>query len=258
LKNNKIRIFFFTWLVFLLAFSCSSAFFPDIPEVSKNMEDRYASIDSLKADISLRDNSTLRIRIWRKDNKWRQEWISKKGNSSELVQAAIGRERRLLASFPEKSSFPLSLLHFWYPGHPSKFWQNLGINKEKKSYQFLGKNPCLVIGAEYKEMDRPQLWLHKEKYFPLQVINWEKIKWRWKEYAAVGNYFLPHVLQIYFPEGKNIKMDIAWKGINSGIPERLFDVQKFREKYSGAVSSIKNSEYKKFDYLHQEIPQAFK
>lgn len=256
--NTVIRILFSTLLVLLLGSGHVSAFFPDIEEVTENIEDRYASIDSLKADISFQGNSTLHIRIWRKDNKWRQEWISKNGNSSELVQAAIGKDRRLWASFPEKSSFPLSLLHFWYPGHPSKFWQMLGINKDVMSYQFMGKIPCLVIGAEYKQMDNPQLWLHKEKYFPLLVINWEKIKWRWKEYAKVGNYFLPHELQIDFPEGKNIKMDIAWKGINSDVREGLFDVQKFREKFSGVDSSMNNTEYKSFQYLHQEIPMAFK
>jgi len=256
--NKKIGILFVAILILLLGFGYAGAFFPNVNKVSEKIEKRYGSIDSLMAEISFSGNSTSRIHVWRQSGKWRQEWISKNGNSSEIVQAAIGDGRKLLATFPEKSSFPLSVFHFWYPGDAYKFWQLLGINSEIMSYQFLEKTPCLVVGAEYQDLNSPQLWLHKDKYFPLLVINWKKIKWNWQEYAELGNYYLPHKVEIAFPEGKEIEMDIKWKGINTKIPKHLFDPSHFREKFSRAVSSMYKSEYEKLDYLDSEMPMAFK
>ncbi|MFW6415503.1 MAG: hypothetical protein ACOCZ2_04220 [Thermodesulfobacteriota bacterium] len=256
--NKKTGILLFAIVVLLLAFGQASAFFPNVMEVSEKINNRYGSMDSLKARISFSGNSTSYIQVWRQDGKWRQEWIGRDGNSSEIVQAAIGKDRELLASFPEKSSFPLSVFHFWYPGEASSFWQMLGINSGIMSYQFLDKTPCLVVGAEYRDFNSPQLWLHKEKYFPLLVINWKKIEWKWKEYTAVGNYYLPHKVEIDSPEGKVIKMEISWKGINSKIPEQLFNPLKFRKKFSNVDSSIYKSEYEVLDYLDSEMPMAFK
>lgn len=209
-------------------------------------------------ELSLRDNSSLHIHVWRKNNKWRQEWINKKSNSSKILQAAIGRGKRLLISFPEKKDFPLSPLYYWCPEKFHEFLQVPEIDTRIKSYQFTEKHPCLVIGAKSKRSSRPQLWLHNEYFFPLRIIDSRGLKCDWSEYAEVGNYALPHRLRLEFSRGKILEFNICWRGINSELPDHLFDLQKFREKFSRAYVPEAKAPNDTIEYLNSKLPRADK
>jgi len=251
----KIRSLLFC-LILLGAFQAQSwAFFPSTQDIIDKLHERLGGLDTFEAEITFEKNPYLTLSIWYKAQKWRQEWVLEKGGNATLMSAAVGRGESFHAVFPERSEYPLPILHFWFSPDTSDWLQSQWVSPDVKSYQFFELKPCLVLGADHNEMYRPQVWIHNEEFVPVRMISWDGLHWQWLDYYDIGNYPLPHRCRLIFPTTTTLEMHISWKRINGEIPDTLFSEQAFREKFASSGEPPADSEF--FNFLLRRLPRAW-
>ena len=241
-------------LALLLLPSAGQGFFPETQEVAKQVGKQFSRMQSWQAVLTLARESGLRIHCWRREASWRQEWVSRTNATARVVRAALGEGKRLLASYPPAYEFPLPPLQFGGMSQPLEIWRSWGVETEIKSYQFFAHRPCIVLGARFGNLDRPQVWIDLEEGVPLRMINVRGLQWIWKDYYRAGNVSLPHVMAIVLPGGERFSLEIIWKGVNTEIPKHLFQVPAFEDKFSRAPSTPLPTQ--KVQLLWEQLPQA--
>lgn len=219
----------------LLLLSSAHAFFPETQEVANKTAKRYEGLQTWRVELELNGTSDSRIRCWRKDDLWRQEWVEASRNSSRLVRAAVGSGQRIDAVHPPSADAPYPPLRMAWITAPEKEWKRLAIDDEVKSYQFLGDRPCIVIGAKHGDERSSQIWIDLERHVPLRLIAPSGIQWRWSRYYSLGNHLLPTQLAILFPQGKRFVFDLEWRQVATDMPRSRFSPEELKEEFGGAV-----------------------
>ena len=230
------------------------AFYPETEALADRIQGRVGQVESLQVELSLPEAPRLKIAVWKSGRQWRQEWIVQKESGLKVAAAALGRGKSLRDVYPDQERFPLPFSVFWYQAPVQEWWSRLGIDTEIKSYQFVSGQPCLVLGAEYKEWHSPQMWIHNQEVYPVRLFTRRGMIWHWKDYRSVGNHPVPHGLEITFPDGRLIRFELDWRGINVDLPERLFDEQAFAEKFGRAAWS--SPDIPLYDFLMSNLPAA--
>jgi hypothetical protein len=220
-------------MLFLL--SSAHAFFPKTQEVADKIATRYEGLKSWRVELGLNGTSDSRIRCWRKDDLWRQEWVDASGNSSRLVRAAVGSGQRIDAVHPVSTDTPYPPLRLAWITAPEKEWEKLAIEDEVKSYQFQGDRPCIVLGAKQGDDRSSQIWIDLERHVPLRLIAPSGIQWRWSKYYSLGNHLLPTQLRIVFPQGKRFLLDIQWRQVGTEMARSRFSPEELKEEFGQAV-----------------------
>jgi len=219
----------------LFLVSSAHAFFPETQEVADRIATQYKGLKSWRVELGLNGTLDSRIRCWRKDDLWRQEWVDASGNASRLVRAAVGSGQRIDAVYPGSSDAPYPPLGMAWITSPEKEWQRLAIEDGVKSYQFLGDRPCIVLGAEHGDERSSQVWIDLERHVPLRLIAPSGIQWRWSKYYSLGNHLLPTQLAILFPQGKRFVFDLEWRQVATDMSRSLFSPEELKEEFGGAV-----------------------
>ena len=219
-----------TTLLILLAAPLAGGFFPEKEEVADRIAKNYQELDSWKVSLELNGTSKHRIISWRKKDLWRQEWIGPQGNSTRVLRAAVGKGKQVLATHPESSSIPLPPLNLGWIAAPLEKWDSLGIDAETKSYQFLGDRPCLVLGAEYADLEASQVWIDIERHVPLRLITEEGIGWRWMDYYNLGNHPLPSRMRLSFQNGRSQTFDLEWSQVATELSGSRFEESSLRRE----------------------------
>jgi hypothetical protein len=229
-------------------------FFPETQELASRVKEQFSRMRSWQAVLSLAEETGFRIHCWRREASWRQEWISRTNGTASVVRAALGHGQRLIASYPSAFTFPLSPLRLAGRDDPLALWRSLGVETEIKSYQFFSHRPCIVLGATFGNLDRPQVWIDLEEHVPLRLVSASGLQWIWKDYYRAGNVALPHSLTVVLPGGERLTMEIVWKGVNTDIPDPLFDVSAFRDKFGRAPFTQLPSQ--RMQLLWERLPKA--
>lgn len=236
---------------------CTSAqaFYPETEVLAEKLQEQVGSVETLQIEITLAEAPRLTISVWKNGPDWRQEWILRKRSGDlRVAAAALGRGRDLIDVYPDRDRFPLPFVAFWHQKPAIEWFDRLGLDTEVKSYQFVSGQPCIVLGAEYKQWHSPQLWIHNEHWYPVRLFTQRGMIWHWKEYRSVGNHLVPHSLEVTFPDGRMVRMTLQWRGINRQIPERLFDGSAFERKFGQAGWSHPDIDL--FDFLMANLPPA--
>ncbi len=207
----------------LLLASAAHALFPKTREVADKLRKNYETLESWRADLEVNGTSGQTIRSWRKGDLWRQEWRTFEDNATRVVRIAVGSGNRIDAVRPASATVPYPPLRLAWLNTPKQEWDRLGINGTVKSYQFLEDRPCLVLGAEYKDLESSQVWIDLERDVPLKLIAPSGISWRWSEYYSLGNHLLPTRLRVAFPEGESVAFDVRWEQVATEIDRSRFN-----------------------------------
>ncbi|MFP4315677.1 MAG: hypothetical protein ACLFQR_05590 [Desulfovibrionales bacterium] len=233
----------------------AQAFMPPLQEIKKGLESEYSSLNSYQAEFRLRQDPLLSIRLWKEGPFWRQEWVEEdeETGSPRLLCASIGQGERLLLSYPEYRSVSKPVLWYW-PPQGSSWMEHLSVDTSVSSYQFFKDRPALVYGATYGQLRRPQVWLDNERLVPLRLIRGD-LELQWFEYVRVGNFWLPKVLGIVFPDAEPLNFDILWRRVNTPIPQEVFSRESFQQAY--APFQFSRDMPRIFRLLFERFPQAF-
>jgi len=229
-------------------------FFPETDELAQEVEEQLSRMRTWQAVLSVAEETGLRIHCWRREASWRQEWVRHTNGTGSVMRAALGHGERLLASYPPAFTFPLPPLRLAGNGDPLALWRSLGVESGTKSYQFFSHRPCIVLGARFGNLDRPQVWIDLEEHVPLRLVSASGLQWIWKDYYRAGNVALPHSLAIVLPGGERLSMEIVWKGVNTDIPQALFNVPAFEDKFGRAPSTQLPS--RRLRLLWERLPKA--
>ncbi len=230
------------------------AFFPDTSKVINNVHNSLDKLDSWKVEVTFPQKKDLKVTVWQRGQDWRQEWAQSNGNSTTVLLAAIGQGENLIESFPQDSQFPLPLTWFWYRPSLERWWSDWGIDLASKSYQFRNHTPCLVLGADYGQMDRTQVWLNNETYIPVRLHGPRGIIWQWKDYRSIGNFPLPHSGTVLFSSGREVDIHLHWPRVNTEISSIFFSEQIFQKEFLSVEESFINPNL--VDFLKLNLPQT--
>lgn len=225
-----IFIAFQAILILLLLPLSAGASFPEMEEIAEKVRDNYEDLSSWQVDLELENGSPSRIHCWRKDDLWRQEWTLDQDGSYQMLRAAVGSGQSMESVCPPAVlGLPLPPLHLDWIDDPLPRWQKMDLEAERMSYQFLGERPCVVVGAKHEELGKPQVWIDIEHHVPLKLVNQQGVRWQWKDYYNLGNYPLPSVMRIEFPEKEEFQFHLDWRRVGTQIDPSFFEPRALRE-----------------------------
>lgn len=176
--------------------------------------------------------SALKLAVWQKENRWRQEWIEVSGGSEEVTAASVGRGILALNSLGISEAGPpvLSLLF-----KDMKWWLDQGLNPGLQSYQFFHKRPALAVGVKFPDETGPAAWFDNENRALLRAVlpsGQDSIDVGWLEYMNVGNHKLPSRVIISSGQG-DFSAQVTWREINSGLDDSLFSPDELEKSFGG-------------------------
>jgi hypothetical protein len=112
----------------------------------------------------------------------------------------------------------------------------LGMNVSKSSYGRWEKNIAYVIGAQYPDESRPQLWVDKESFLPIRWIfqaenpaaGLPRIEFRYKDWQQIEGSWYPGVIEL-IQEGQLLRrMDISRIEINPVFRSAIFNMDQLK------------------------------
>ena len=219
-----IRLTVTICLILGLGAEGSQAFFPSPTTMAERVDSRLALIESMQVEVSFPEHPQWTIRVWKKDSAWRQEWVRQGQEATSVAAAGVGQERRLKAAYPDLQRFPRPIVSLWYDQPVQAWWQEWGIIPDKMDFAFVHTRPCLVLGGLSADS---QAWIDHETSLPLKLVTGEGVSCVWRDYRNIGNHRLPHAALLSFSGGTELRVSLAWRGINTRLPQRLFERQAF-------------------------------
>jgi hypothetical protein len=136
----------------------------------------------------------------------------------------------------------------------------MGIDVDVSSIGRLDNMICYVIGAQYPDVDVPQLWIGRENYLPVRLVVTgtggnslehpsEEIRFsKWKQFNTMW-----YPGEISFLESGNVvqKITVNRVGTNHVFEPGIFDIQSFQKSHS----KEKKIQQDLSDDIRQEIEQ---
>ncbi|WP_457572499.1 hypothetical protein [Desulfovulcanus sp.] len=240
----------FLFLLFLFAsVQLASGFFPDIAEVNDRWLKNLSSLNAFQVVTTYDLEEKLSVRLWQKEDLWREEWTVQIDGQNRVVWAGLGRGQEVILSYPQLKIKPRPALSIWQKD--LDWWIKKGVDTEFLSYQFLEDQPCLVIGDKSPQTREnnlmlpltessalnlapsTQIWLDNNWMFPVRMVfgyGGDNFIFTWLKYHQIGNFWLPGKLSIAY-QAKNWTGTLEWKGININLPDELFSAQAFKDRF---------------------------
>ncbi|MFP4169368.1 MAG: hypothetical protein ACLFSY_11080 [Desulfonatronovibrionaceae bacterium] len=221
-----IRVLFLSFLLVLL-FAPASGFFPETEDIESKIHDNLGRVSSLQAEFLFANDGELVWRVWQKGRQWRSEWVDKEKN--RVLCASVGRGSEVLGAFPAgtETGPPPS----WVLLQGVSRLKGRGLDPEKKEYAFLGDRPCIVLGG-YDSGDKGlRLWVDNEEMLPLRVDFGPDMHLQWRDFSRTGNFPLPRTMSVQADDGSSLDIEINWTGVNVSLPQELFSVPEFKDKF---------------------------
>ena len=228
---------YFFVLCFVLMAGSSSAFFPSAPEIASRIQGQYEGLKSYQ--VRMQANATkgeAAIHFWWDRQRWRREWVQQKESQAVLQRVALGEGVGLDAVLPQVRTVPAPLLVLWQDGELLARWRQLGVFTEEKRYAFWGQRPCVVLGnVAAKQEKRTEVWVDTERWVVLRLVWGQGGSVSFSKYHNVGNFLLPHHLEVTDSQGEKCQIALSWQGVNTQLPSRLFDAAALRSQYGAAA-----------------------
>jgi len=211
------------------------AFMPGGGEIAAKTEDLYASLVSYEAKIIFESAPDLEIVIWAAKDRWRQEWARSSADGSVVMAAAVGDKFSTYATYPQGlRTFPIPLTWGWQrPGFKS-WLTSLGVAYLATGYNFIAGRPVLVVGSATGADLVPQIWVDKETFAPMRLVQVEPgltAVWEWDDYRQVGGFNLPHKGQVVLGKVETVPFSIVWGGINRVSDPAVFSERNLSDKF---------------------------
>ncbi|MFO7717264.1 MAG: LolA family protein [Thermodesulfobacteriota bacterium] len=247
---------YFFVLCFVLMAGSSSAFFPPASEIASRVQDQYEDLKSYQ--VRMEANATQgegSINFWWDRKRWRREWVQQKDSQAVLQRVALGEGFRLDAALPQVRTVPAPLLVLWQDVELLSRWRQIGVFTEAKRYAFWEQRPCVVLGNVSTEQGQlTEVWVDTERWVVLRLVWGQGGSVSFSKYHNVGNFLLPHHLEVIDSQGEKVQISLNWQGVNTKLPSRLFDASELRTQY-GAAAFPDELSVPVFNWLRDVLPR---
>ena len=116
----------------------------------------------------------------------------------------------------------------------------LGLNVSKSSYGRWEKHIAYVIGAQYPDESKPQLWVDKESFLPIrwvyQVENaaagLPRIEFRYKDWRQTNGSWYPRTIELIQDGQLRRRMDVAGIETNPVFKSAIFNIDHLKAVYA--------------------------
>ena len=243
-------------LFFVLMAGSSSAFFPSASEIASRVQNQYEGLKSYQ--VSMEANATLgqaTIHFWWDRQRWRREWVQQKDPQPVLQRVALGEGGRVDALLPQARTVPAPLLVLWQDAELLSRWRQIGVFTEAKRYAFWGQRPCVVLGnVSATHGKRTEIWVDAERWVVLRLVWGQGGSVSFAKYHNVGNFLLPHHIEVTDSQGTNCRIALRWQGVNTQLPSRLFEAAALRTQY-GEAAFPEGVSAPVFNWLQNVLPR---
>ena len=115
----------------------------------------------------------------------------------------------------------------------------LGINVGKSSYGRWKEKIAYVIGAQYPDESKPQLWIDKESFLPIrwlfQVdhpdVGLDRVEFRYKDWQQTAGSWYPGEIEIFHGQGLSRRIKVHALEIDPLFDDALFNIDHLRAVY---------------------------
>ncbi|WP_138774318.1 hypothetical protein [Desulfohalovibrio reitneri] len=212
----------------------AGAFLPDQQEFMEEVRTSYSGLRNYALRAEFSRNETARL--WRSDERWRQEWVM----GDRLMAAAVGAGDRLYASWPAASSFPLPLTAPWRMADPMETLTRFGVDADTRSFAFLRDRPCLVLGRS----GEGRAWIDTERKVVMRLVrqapSGERLTLDYKDFKRSQVNWFPQAGKATHavPGGEDevIEFSLQWRGANMGLRPELFSPDALRSRLAGVAT----------------------
>ena len=116
----------------------------------------------------------------------------------------------------------------------------LGMNVSKSSYGRWEGTVAYVIGAQYPDESKPQLWVEKSSFLPIRWIfqvdhpsvGQDRVEFRYKDWQQTEGAWYPGLIEIIQGKGLSRRIDLQDIEINPPFTDVLFNIDHLRGLYS--------------------------
>ncbi|WP_319584499.1 hypothetical protein [uncultured Pseudodesulfovibrio sp.] len=195
----------------------SFAFVPDGDELTARMQKNYGPVHSWQARMTFPDYPGVSVELWYARGKWRQQWQA--GDKA----VAVGSFGNVVGACTA-GAFPVSPLFVWMVPNPVKTWQSWGVDVTSGSYGFCGEDPCLMLGADAADQEKPAIYLNNEDLAPLTVryaSDTGMITVEFSDYRTFAGYRMPQQVVVRSSQG-DLTARVEWVRLNGADGEELF------------------------------------
>jgi hypothetical protein len=206
-----------TLLLVCLSALPAYAFVPDGEELAARLQKNYGPMRSWQARMTFPDFPGVSVDLWYARGKWRQQW---RGAGQAVAVGALGN----VAGACTASPFPLSPLFVWMVPHPVQAWLSWGVDVTSGSYGFCGEAPCLMLGADAADAEKPAVHLNNEDLAPLTVryaSDAGLVTVEFSDYRTFAGYRVPQGVAVRSDLGE-ISARVEWVRLNGADGEELF------------------------------------
>jgi hypothetical protein len=103
-------------------------------------------------------------------------------------------------------------------------WQSWGVDVASGSYGFCGEDPCLMLGADPADEDKPAISLNNEDLAPLAIrypSALGMISVEFSDYRTYAGYRVPQQVVVRSGQGE-LTAHVEWVRINGADGEELY------------------------------------
>jgi len=116
----------------------------------------------------------------------------------------------------------------------------LGINVSQSSYGRWEKNIAYVIGAQYPDESKPQLWVDKKSFLPIRWIyqventaaGLPQIEFRYKDWRQTEGSWYPQSIELIQDGQLRRRMDVSKVEINPIFKAAIFNIDHLKAVYA--------------------------
>lgn len=115
----------------------------------------------------------------------------------------------------------------------------LGVNVSKSSYGRWNENIAYVIGAQYPDESKPQLWVDKKRFLPIRWIcqaenkaaGFAKIEFRYKHWEQTEGSWYPGTIELIKDGELRRRIDVSRIEINPVFKAAIFNIDHLKAVY---------------------------
>ena len=118
------------------------------------------------------------------------------------------------------------------------------MNVSKSSYGRWEGAVAYVIGAQYPDESKPQLWVDKSSFLPVRWIfqvdypsvGQDRVEFRYKDWRQTEGSWYPRLIEIFQGNGLSRTIEVTAIEINPPFTDVLFNIDHLRAIYAEETS----------------------